>query len=130
MSELSPVYSEYEKISSLFRRLNEATLMARQAMLGLKTPSSSEQSKVQQDLELALAELSGKEVTKSGLAFSDIVAQLKNDDVNVSATSLASIRRRVSKGLKTLTAQDLEIIEKVTDVLDSKSEMLFRRIQK
>ena len=130
MSELSPVYSEYEKVSSLFRRLNEATLLARQTMLGLKTPSLKDQNHVQQELESALEELSENEKTTSNLTFADILTQLKNEDVDVSESNLNSIRRRVRRGLQTLTDEDIEIIEKVTDVLDSKSELLFRRIQK
>jgi len=130
MSELSPVYSEYEKVSSLFRRLNEATLLARQTMIGLKTPSLKDQSHVQQELEAALEELSENEKNTSNLTFADILTQLKNEDVDVSESNLNSIRRRVRRGLQTLTDEDIEIIEKVTDVLDSKSELLFRRIQK
>ena len=130
MSELSPVYSEYEKVSSLFRRLNEATLLARQTMIGLKTPSLKDQGHVQQELEAALEELSENEKNTSNLTFADILTQLKNEDVDVSESNLNSIRRRVRRGLQTLTDEDIEIIEKVTDVLDSKSELLFRRIQK
>ncbi len=130
MSELSPVYSEYEKVSSLFRRLNEATLLARQTMIGLKTPSLKDQNHVQQELEAALEELSENEKNTSNLTFADILTQLKNEDVDVSESNLNSIRRRVRRGLQTLTDEDIEIIERVTDVLDSKSEMLFRRIQK
>ncbi|MGI8468967.1 MAG: hypothetical protein ACR2N3_11015 [Pyrinomonadaceae bacterium] len=130
MSELSPVYSEYEKVSSLFRRLNEATLVARQTMLGLKTPSSKHQIQVQQELESALEELSENEKNASNLTFADILSELQKEDVDVSESNLNSIRQRVRRGLQTLTNEDIEIIEKVTDVLDSKSELLFRRIQK
>ncbi len=130
MSELSSVYSEYEKISSLFRRLNEATLVIRQTMLGLKPPSTKEQVKVQEDLELALEELSEDEEAAANFDFSEIMVQLQNEDVDISKQTLDSIRRRAKKGLQTLTDKDIEIIEKVTDVLDSKSEVLFRRIQK
>jgi hypothetical protein len=52
MSELSPVYSEYEKVSDLFRRLNEATLIARQTMLGLKEATAQEEAEVTHDLEV------------------------------------------------------------------------------
>jgi hypothetical protein len=130
MSELSPVYSEYEKVSSLFRRLNDATLVARQARLGLKTPSANEEAKVRHDLELALEELSENEAAAPNFSFSEIMSQLEEDDVDVSEQTLDSIRQRAKRGLRTLTNEDLEIIEKVTDALDSKSEMLFRRIQK
>lgn len=130
MSELSPVYSEYERISSLFRRLNEATLVARQNRLGLRKSSKKESVEVQQELEYALEELSEKQAKKSNLMLSDIISQLKNDDVDVSEQRLDSIKQRLKNGLQTLTNEDIEIIEKVTDVLDSKSELLFRRIQK
>lgn len=130
MSELSPVYSEYERISSLFRRLNEATLVARQNRLGLRKSSKKESVEVQQELEYALEELSEKQAKKSNLMLSDIINQLKNEDVDVSEQRLDSIKQRLKNGLQTLTNEDIEIIEKVTDVLDSKSELLFRRIQK
>lgn len=130
MSELSPVYSEYEKISSLFRRLNDATLVARQAKLGLKTPSAREEAQVKLDLELALEELSDTEAAAANFSFSEIMALLEADDVDVSEETFDSIRQRAKRGLRTLTNEDLEIIEKVTDALDSKSELLFRRIQK
>lgn len=130
MSELSPVYSEYEKISSLFRRLNDATLVARQAKLGLKTPSAREEAEVTHDLELALEELSESEAKAPNFSFSEIMSLLEADDVDVSEQTLDSIRLRARRGLRTLTNEDLEIIEKVTDALDSKSELLFRRIQK
>lgn len=130
MSELSPVYSEYERISSLFKRLNEAVLLAHQSALGLKVPSITEQAKVQQDFESALQELGEQEVTASTLTFSEILAYLRSEDVNVSDNALNAIRSRVKKGIQNLTAKDIEVIERVTDVLDSKSELLFRRIQK
>lgn len=130
MSELSSVYSEYEKISSLFRRLNEATLVARQSRLGLKAPSPTVQAKVQHGLESALEELNDKNIATSNFAYSDILNQLRKEDIDLSENILNSILRRVRNGIEKLTREDIEVIERVTDVLDSKSELLFRRIQK
>lgn len=130
MSELSPVYSEYERISTLFRSLNEATLIARQAKLGIKTPSPEEEADVRSDLESALDQLSGENREKSNVSFFGMLSQLEDEDTDISPATISSIRRRVTDGLRALTEEDLEVIEKVTDVLDSTSEMLFRRIQK
>ncbi len=130
MSELSPIYSEYERISSLFRCLNEATLIARQAKLGIKTPSAKEEAEVRHDLESALDQLSHENAGKSSQSFSGMLSQLENEDIDISPATLTVIRRRVKNGLRALTDEDLEVIEKVTDVLDLRSELLFRRIQK
>lgn len=130
MSELSPVYSEYERVSSLFRCLNEATLIARQARLGIKTPSPEEEADVRNDLASALDQLSGENSRKSNVSFPGMLSQLEGEDTDISPATISSIRRRVIGGLRALTEEDLEVIEKVTDVLDSTSEMLFRRIQK
>jgi hypothetical protein len=130
MSELSPVYSEYERVSNLFRCLNEATLVARQAKLGLKTPSPEEEDDIRRDLETALDQLSYETAGKSRISFPGVLSQLEDGDMDISPVILSSIRRRVGSGLRALTDEDLEVIEKVTDVLDSTSELLFRRIQK
>ena len=130
MSELSPVYSEYEKISNLFRCLNEATLIARQARLGIKNPSPEEEADVRSDLESALEQLSGETAGKSNGLFPGVLSQLKDENMHISPATISSIRRRVTGGLRELTEEDLEVIEKVSDVLDSTSELLFRRIQK
>lgn len=131
MSELSPVYSEYERISNLFRRLNEATLVARQAQLGIKKPSPEEEADVKEDLESALDQLSCESGRKLSNSFSGLLSQLEDGDMDISPSTLITIRRRVeTNGLRALTERDLEVIEKVSDVLDSKSELLFRRIQK
>ncbi len=136
MSELSPVYSEYEKVSDLFRRLNEATLIARQTMLGLKVATAQEEAEVTHDLEEALSQIGGgnktSEKSETGKipnhAFLELLQQLQND--SITETSIMKVRNRVRKGLKTLSDDDLEIIEKVTEALDSTSEKLFRRIHK
>jgi hypothetical protein len=60
--------------------------------------------------------------------FLDLLQQLREDSVTES--SIMKVRNRVRKGLKTLSDDDLEIIEKVTEALDSTSEKLFRRIHK
>lgn len=131
MSELSPVYSEYERISNLFRCLNEATLVARQAKLGIKNPSPQEEADVRSDLESALEQLSGETAEKSSVSFPGVLSQLDDENMDVSLTTISSIRRRAATGgLRALTEEDLEVIEKVSDVLDSTSELLFRRIQK
>lgn len=130
MSELSPVYSEYEKISNLFRSLNEATLVARQARLGLKTPSAQKVEILRKHLKNALEQLGSESSDKSKSAFSAIIAQLTNGELSIQPSMLLKISHRVENSLLALTDDDLEIIEKVTDALDSKSELLFRRIQK
>ena len=130
MSELSPVYSEYEKISNLFRSLNEATLVTRQAKLGLKTPSPQKVEALRKHLKNALDQLGSESPDKSKSAFSAIIAQLTNGDLMIQPSTLLKISHRIQNSLLALTDDDLEIIEKVTDALDSKSELLFRRIQK
>lgn len=130
MSELSPVYSEYEKVSNLFRCLNEATLVARQTRLGIKTPTLEEEVEIQHDLESALDQLNYENTDESINSFPGMLSELENDDMDISPRTISSIRHRLSRGLRALTEEDLEIIEKVTDVLDSTSELLFRRIQK
>ena len=131
MSVLSPVYSEYERISNLFRCLNEATLVARQAKLGIKIPSPEEEADVRSDLEAALEQLSGESAEKTGISFPGVLSQLDDESLDVSPAIISSIRRRAAiGGLRALTEEDLEVIEKVSDVLDSTSELLFRRIQK
>lgn len=130
MSELSPVYSEYEKVSNLFRCLNEATLIARQAKLGIKTPSPKEEADIRHDLESALDQLSSQDKGESKASFPGMLSVLENDDMDISPATISAIRHRVSRGLRSLTEEDLEVIERVTDVLDSTSELLFRRIQK
>lgn len=130
MSELSPVYSEYETISNLFRSLNEATLVARQAKLGLKTPSPQKVEVLRKHLKNALEQLGTESDDKSKSTFSAIITQLANGELMIQPSTLLKISRRIENSLLSLTDDDLEVIEKVTDALDSKSELLFRRIQK
>lgn len=129
MSDLSPLYSEYEKISGLFRKLNEAILIERQARLGIKTPSITEEDQIREKLDSALGQLSDQGGGKAA-SYSGLLAQLESEDFDISPTTITTIRRRAQNGLSTLTEQDLKVIERVTDVLDSRSELLFRRIQK
>ena len=129
MSDLSPLYSEYEKISGLFRRLNEAILIARQARLGIKMPSPIEEDQAKERLNAALDQLSDERAGKAA-SYSGLLAQLAGADSDISPVAITTIRRRAQNGLGSLTEQDLRVIERVTDVLDSRSELLFRRIQK
>ena len=129
MSDLSPLYSEYEKISGLFRKLNEAILIARQARLGIKTPSPMEEDQIREKLDSALDQLSDQGRGKAA-SYSGLLALLGSEDLDISLTTITTIRRRAQNGLRSLTEQDLQVIERVTDVLDSRSELLFRRIQK
>ncbi len=129
MSDLSPLYSEYEKISGLFRRLNEAILIARQARLGIKVPSASEEVEATERLDAALDQLSDPGRGKAA-SYSALLSHLASEDLDISPVTISTIRRRAQNGLRSLTEQDLQVIEKVTDVLDLKSELLFRRIQK
>lgn len=129
MSDLSPLYSEYEKVSGLFRCLNEASLMVRQSRLGISSPSETEEAVAADNLGSALAEL-GSENELNATVLSDLFDELAREDVEISPRKLLAIRSRVGHGLDALTEEDLEVIEKVTEVLDAESEVLFRRIQK
>ena len=136
MSDLSSAYSEYEKVSGLFRRLNEAALVARQTQLGLDPPSPEEQELVREQLDDALGQLSeatdcGEEVRLAeGVSLGDVWEQLPDDDTLISGDTVSAIRGRIRGGLGQLTNEDLETIERITIALDSASDLLFRRIQK
>lgn len=129
MSDLSPLYSEYEKISGLFRKLNEAVLIARQVRLGIRAPSPTEEKQARERLDTALDQLSDKGGGKAA-SYTGLLTQLESEDLDISPYTITTIRRRAQNGLRSLTEQDLQVIERVTDVLDSRSELLFRRIQK
>ena len=137
MSELSPVYSEYEKVSSLFRQLNDATLAARQTLLGINPPSNQEEEEIRHQLDEALEKIveSAEDniPEKDGLEFSlsDVLEQV-HDENEIPIHDLPKIRQRIrgKQGLKALTEGDIDTIEKITEALDSASEILFRRIQK
>lgn len=127
MSEMSSIYTEYERISKLFRYLNEVILFLRQAQLGIKMASAADVATLTANLEKALVELGSKSGSISSPVLLD---RLADEDADISSSTLMTIKRRAQHGLNTLTEQDLEVIEKVTDLLDSRSETLFRRIQK
>jgi hypothetical protein len=135
MSDLSSAYSEYEKVSGLFRQLNEAALLARQVQLGLDYPSAAEQELARDQLVEALDQLTncaGNEedlCLAEGISFKDVCEQAQ-DQRPVSRATVSAIRGRIGNGLAKLTNEDLETIEQITIMLDSASELLFRRIQK
>jgi hypothetical protein len=136
MSDLSSAYSEYEKVSGLFRQLNEAALVARQTQLGLDPPSPEEQEHIREQLDDALGQLSqaangGEDVRLAeGVSLGDVWEQDPDEHAPVSRDTVSAIRGRISGGLEHLTDEDLETIERITIALDSASELLFRRIQK
>ena len=134
MSELSSAYSEYEQVSSLFRQLNEASLAARQALLGIGNPSDEELRQMRDQLEEALEKLNqDKEQTNGqdeGVTLTELLDQVPDEDEEITEQDVSNIRRRIKSGLKALTSADLEVIDKLSAALDLKSEMLFRRIKK
>ena len=133
MSDLSSAYSEYERVSGLFRQLNEAALLARQVQLGLDHPSAAEQEQARDQLVEALDQLTncaGNEedlCLTEGVSFKDVCEQAERP---ISRATVSAIRGRISNGLAKLSNEDLETIEQITIMLDSASELLFRRIQK
>lgn len=127
MSEMSSLFTEYERVSKLFRYLNDAILFLRQAELGIKVTPDLNEETLTANFEKALAELSAQATDVSSPILLD---RLSDEDVDISSSTLMTIGRRAHHGLNSLTEQDLGVIEKVTGLLDSRSEMLFRRIQK
>jgi len=103
--------------------------MVRQSRLGISSPSETEEAVAADNLGSALAEL-GSENELNATVLSDLFDELAREDVEISPRKLLAIRSRVGHGLDALTEEDLEVIEKVTEVLDAESEVLFRRIQK
>jgi hypothetical protein len=134
MSELSSVYSEYEQVSNMFRQLNEASLIVRQAMLGVGTPSDEELRLARDQLEEALDKLSwdnGESKDKDeGVTLTELLEQAPDEDEELTKQDISNIRRRIKSGLKALTPDDLEVIDRLSAALDLKSEILFRRIKK
>ena len=136
MSELSSAYSEYERLSNLFRQLNDASLLARRVLLGINPPPTEEQRMVCDQLSEALLRLSDpQEVSAaqhkpSALTLYEVLRQFPKGSREVSPDEIAAIRRRVGSGLAALTPEDLETIDTLTDALDSASEVLFRRVQR
>ncbi|MDX6577826.1 MAG: hypothetical protein QOE96_3779 [Blastocatellia bacterium] len=136
MSELSSAYGEYERMSALFRQLNHASLLARRVVLGINPPSDEEQRGVRDQLDDALRTLSAtRELQTStsvplALTLEEVLRQAPNTSRDVSCTDVLAIRRHIESGLASLTPEDLDTIDKITDALDSASEVLFRHIQR
>jgi hypothetical protein len=136
MSELSSAYSEYERLSILLRQLNHASLLARRVIHGLTPPSTEEQRAVLNQLDEALlglsetSESSRADSTPITVTLAEVLRQVPGLNKEVSTEDVTAIRQRIKGGLKALTLDDLETIDKITDVLDSASEVLFRRIQR
>jgi len=136
LSELSSTYSEYERLSNLFRQLNHASLFARRVMLGINPPSTEEQRTVRDQLDEALQRLSttyessGASPMPSQITLTEVLRQVQGGNREVSTNDVVAIRQRIRGGLTALTSEDLETIDSITDALDSASEVLFRRIQR
>jgi hypothetical protein len=136
MSELSSTYSEYERMSALFRQLNHASLLARRVVLGINPPSDDEQRLVRDQLDDALRILSTNRESSTlvsgapALTLDEVLRQAPNANSDVSSGDVAAIRQHIQSGLTALTPQDLDTIDKITDALDSASEFLFRHIQR
>lgn len=136
MSELSSAYTEYERMSALFRQLNEATLVARRTRLGINPPSLEKQNQVRDQLDAALEklaavpELHSAAARAEAISLEEILRQLPGNDHEITPDTVARIRERIKGGLKALTEDDLEVIDKITSALDSATEILFRRIQR
>ncbi|MGB7926406.1 MAG: hypothetical protein WCF57_24405 [Pyrinomonadaceae bacterium] len=136
MSELSSAYSEYERLSNLFRQLNQASLLARRVMFGINPPSPEEQRAVRDQLDEALGRLSpAREMgaasrTPEKLTLTEVLREVPSINRDISVGDVSAIRERIKGGLAALTSDDLETIDTITDALDSASEVLFRRIQR
>ena len=136
MSELSSTYSEYEIMSSLFRQLNNATLVARSVHLGLSPPPAEKQTSVRDQLDAALKRLGESlETQPSGQvrdepSLEDVLEHIQGADRDDLTKAFTDIRKRIRGGLKALTEDDLELIDTVTAALDQASEVLFRRMQR
>jgi hypothetical protein len=135
MSELSSAYTEYERMATLFRQLNEATLAARRTLLGINPPSVEEQILVRDELDAALQnlavdpELHSAAARAEAISLEEIFRQLPAND-EITPKTLARIREHIKGGLRSLTDDDLDAIDKITSALDSATEILFRRIQR
>ena len=136
MSELSSAYSEYERLSHLFRQLNQASLLARRVMFGLNPPSPEEQRAVRDQLDEALEtlspaqEMAAASCTPEKITLTEVLREVPTINREISLGDVHAIRERIKGGLAALTSEDLETIDTITDALDSASEVLFRRIQR
>lgn len=136
MSELSSAYSEYERLSNLFRQLNHASLLARRVMFGINPPSPEEQRAVRDQLDEALERLSpAQEMAATNrmpekVTLMEVLREVPSINRDISIGDVSAIRQRIKGGLVALTSEDLETIDTITDALDSASEVLFRRIQR
>jgi hypothetical protein len=136
VSELSSAYSEYERLSGLFRQLNHASLLARRVILGLDPPSPEEQRAVRDQLDEALERLSPAEEPSAAeraparVTLAEVLREVPSMNRDISPGDVSAIRRRIKGGLAALTSEDLETLDTITDALDSASEVLFRRIQR
>lgn len=136
MSELSSTYSEYENMSSLFRQLNNAMIVARRVHLGLSPPPIEEQSSVREQLDAALKRLTESlEERPSGQvpdepSLEEVLRHIQGGDRDDLARAFTDMGERIRGGLKALTEDDLELIDTVTAALDRASEVLFRRMQR
>ena len=136
MSELSVTYSEYERLSNLLRQLNRASRVARRVILGVNPPSDEEQRVGRDQLDDALQKLSPTREFRHAfhrtmtVSLDDVLRQVPDSRQDVSPHDVNAIRQRITAGLSALTSEDLEKIDRITDALDSASEVLFRRIQR
>jgi hypothetical protein len=136
MSELSVTYSEYERLSNLLRQLNRASRVARRVILGVNPPSDEEQRVGRDQLDDALQKLSPTREFRHEfhrtmtVSLDDVLRQVPDSRQDVSPHDVNAIRQRITAGLSALTSEDLEKIDRITDALDSASEVLFRRIQR
>jgi len=136
MSELSVTYSEYERLSNLLRQLNRASRVARRVILGVNPPSDEEQRVGRDQLDDALQKLSPTRRFPHAfhgtmtVSLDDVLRQVPDSRQDVSPNDVNAIRQRITAGLSALTSEDLEKIDRITDALDSASEVLFRRIQR
>jgi hypothetical protein len=136
MSELSSTYSEYERMSALFRQLNQASLLARRVVLRINPPSTEEQRLGRDELDEALRILSTNRESSTlvsgapALTLEEVLRQAPNAHSDVSSGDVVTIRQHIQSGLTALTPEDLDTIDKITDALDSASEFLFRHIQR
>jgi hypothetical protein len=136
MSELSSAYTEYERMATLFRQLNEATLVTRRILLGINPPSLEQQISVRDQLDAALQSLAvipevhSAAARAEAISLGEILRQLPANDDEITPKTVTRIREHIKDGLKSLTEDDLKVMDRITSALDSATEVLFRRIQR